>query len=67
MERLARSLRAIEQEDPGDPEARRALLRLVNARRVADGADPLPDEDETRPEEALYRRARSLGMARTDR
>jgi hypothetical protein len=67
MRRLAQSLTAIERDDPGTIEDRKSLLSLINQRRVADGRPPLVDEDEMRPEEGFYRRARSLGMARTDR
>jgi hypothetical protein len=67
MERLAASLRDIQRDDWGDRADRRALLAIVNERRRADGRDELADEDETRPEEGIYRRARALGMARTDR
>lgn len=67
MQRLAAALRNIEREDCGDPDDRLALLAIVNERRRADGRDELRDEDQVRPEEGIYRRARALGMARTDR
>ncbi|MFN0030323.1 MAG: hypothetical protein ACKV2O_24480, partial [Acidimicrobiales bacterium] len=48
----------------GSAEQRSGFLRLINEDRVAHGFEPLDDRP---PEEGLYERARSLGMARIDR
>jgi hypothetical protein len=64
MQRLAADLASGETDDQGTPEQRRDLLEMINADRVRHGAEPLSDRA---PEEGLYERARSLGMARIDR
>jgi hypothetical protein len=64
MQRLGRDLAAGETDERGSPEQRRALLEVINADRIAHGLEPLDDRP---PEEGLYARARSLGMARIDR
>lgn len=64
MKRIARDLAAGENSDRGTPRQRRKLLELINADRTAHGLEPLVDRA---PEEGLYDRARSLGMARVDR
>ena len=64
MRRLAVALAASETGDRGTPEQRRDLLELINADRALIGAPAL---DDRAPEEGLYDRAKSLGMARIDR
>ena len=64
MRRLAHDLRAGETDDRGTPEERRRILEFVNDDRIRHGSEPLVYRA---PEEGLYERARSLGMARTDR
>jgi hypothetical protein len=64
MQRLAADLASGEIDDRGTPDQRRDLLAIINADRVRHGAEPLSDRA---PEEGLYERARSLGMARIDR
>jgi len=64
MQRISRDLASGEREDRGTPEQRRKLLELINADRIAHGLNPL---DDRAPEEGIYDRARSLGMARIDR
>lgn len=64
MRRLAWDLAAGETDDPGTPEQRQSILEHINADRVRHGVEPLVDRA---PEEGLYERARSLGMARIDR
>jgi hypothetical protein len=67
MQRQAAALAAIDHQDPGTVEHRRALLDGINAMRAADGSQPFADEDEEAPELVFHRRARALGMARLDR
>jgi hypothetical protein len=64
MRRIARDLAESETDDQGTPEQRAELLALINERRHEVGLAPL---DDRAPEEGLYDRARSLGMARIDR
>jgi len=64
MQRLARDLAESESDDRGTPEQRRYILETINADRTSQGREPLVDRA---PEEGLYERARSLGMARVDR
>jgi hypothetical protein len=64
MHRLARDLADGETDERGTPVQRRLILEHINADRVRHGAQPLVDRA---PEEGLYDRARSLGMARIDR
>lgn len=64
MRRIARDLAESETDDRGTPEQRADLLALINERRHEVGLAPLVDRA---PEEGLYDRARSLGMARIDR
>lgn len=64
MRRLARDLAESETDDRGTAEQRRLILDLINADRMRQGAEPLV---ERAPEEGLYERAKSLGMARVDR
>jgi len=64
MRRLALDLVDGESDDRGTPEQRRRILETINADRRRQGLEPLT---ERAPEEGLYERARSLGMARVDR
>lgn len=64
MRRLADDLADSETDDRGTPRQRRLLLEHINADRTRLGAAPLVDRA---PEEGLYERAKSLGMARIDR
>lgn len=64
MDRLGRDLAAGESNERGTPEQRRALLDHINADREQHQIPRLTDRA---PEEGLYERARSLGMARVDR
>jgi hypothetical protein len=64
MRTLAITLAESETDDRGTPEQRRALLELINLDRAGVGATAL---DDRAPEEGLYDRAKSLGMARIDR
>ena len=64
MQRIGRDLAAGERDDRGTPQQRRKLLEVINADRAAHGFEPF---DDRAPEEGLYDRARSLGMARIDR
>lgn len=64
MQRIGRDLAAGETDERGTPEQRRSLLDRINADRADHGITPLDDRP---PEEGLYERARSLGMARIDR
>jgi hypothetical protein len=64
MRRLAATLADGETDDRGTPEQRRQLLVMINEDRARIGAPAL---DDRAPEEGLYDRARSLGMARIDR
>ena len=64
MQRIGHDLAAGERDDRGAPPQRRKLLEVINADRAAHGFEPLADRA---PEEGLYERARSLGMARIDR
>lgn len=63
MQRISRDLATGECDDRGTPEQRRKLLEVINADRTAHGFEPL---DDRAPEEGIYDRARSLGMARID-
>jgi hypothetical protein len=64
MARVARDLADGETDERGTPEQRRAILEEINADRIHHGIEPL---DDRAPEEGLYDRAKSLGMARIDR
>jgi hypothetical protein len=64
MARLARDLADSETDDRGTAEERRVILEEINADRARRGVEPLVDRA---PEEGLYDRAKSLGMARIDR
>ncbi len=64
MARLARDLADSETDDRGTPQQRRAILDAINVDRARHGVEPLVDRA---PEEGLYDRAKSLGMARIDR
>ena len=64
MRRLASDLADGESDDRGTPDQRRLILACINADRHEQG---LPKLDDRAPEEGLYERARSLGMARIDR
>ncbi len=64
MARLARDLADSETYDRGTPQQRRAILDEINVDRGRHGVEPLVDRA---PEEGLYDRAKSLGMARIDR
>jgi hypothetical protein len=64
MRRLATDLAEGESDDRGTPAQRREILAHINADRLRHGADALVDRA---PEEGLYDRAKSLGMARIDR
>ncbi len=64
MQRIARDLEVGETDDRGTSAQRADLLALINEGRVRSGAAPL---DDRAPEEGLYERAKSLGMARIDR
>ncbi len=64
MGRLAADLSPGETHDRGTSDERRDRLDAINADRVLHGFEPLTDQA---PEEGLYERARSLGMARIDR
>ena len=63
MQRISSDLATGERDDRGTPEQRRKLLEVINADRTAHGLEPL---DDRAPEEGIYDRARSLGMARID-
>lgn len=64
MRQLALDLATGESDERGTPEQRRQILETINADRRRQGLEPLSDRA---PEEGLYERARSLGMARIDR
>jgi len=64
MQRLSIDLTDGETDDRGTPEQRRRILDSINADRRRQGLEPLTDRA---PEEGLYERARTLGMARVDR
>lgn len=64
MRRISIDLASGETSDRGTPLQRAQILALINTDRVAHGSQPL---DDRAPEETLYDRARSLGMARVDR
>lgn len=64
MHRLGEALAESESNDRGTPQQRQNVLAMINAGRVRDGLEPMTDRA---PEEGLYERARSLGMARIDR
>jgi len=64
MQRIGRDLAAGETQDRGTAAQRSAILDRVNADRARHG---LPVLSDGAPEEGLYERARSLGMARIDR
>lgn len=63
MASLARDLQRIETDEPPSAGARDLAVVWANHWRARHGMPPLGDpHDETPPEEAFYRRARSLGM-----
>ncbi len=64
MRSIGRDLAAGETYDRGTTAQRRAILERINADRAEHGLPALTD---SAPEEGLYERARSLGMARIDR
>jgi len=64
MQRLSTDLADGETDDRGTPEQRRRILDSINTDRRRRGLEPLTDRA---PEEGLYERARTLGMARVDR
>jgi hypothetical protein len=64
MQRIGRDLADGQTDERGTREQRQDLLSMINADRAAHGLAPLDDRP---PEEGLYARARSLGMARIDR
>jgi hypothetical protein len=64
MQRIARDLQAGETDERGTSAQRAELLALINEGRRRAGIAPL---DDRAPEEGLYDRAKSLGMARIDR
>jgi hypothetical protein len=64
MQRISLDLAAGERDDRGTPEQRQQWLGVINADRVGHGFEPF---DDRAPEEGLYDRARTLGMARIDR
>jgi hypothetical protein len=64
MRQIARDLADSETDDRGTPEQRADLLALINEGRREVGLAALVDRA---PEEGLYDRAKSLGMARIDR
>jgi citrate lyase beta subunit len=64
MQRFARDLANSETNDRGTPQQRQRILESINADRQGQGLEPLTDRA---PEEGLYERARTLGMARVDR
>ena len=64
MSRIGRDLGLGETDDRGTPQQRRQILDEINRSRVDSGLASL---DDRAPEEGLYDRARSLGMARIDR
>ena len=64
MRRIGRDLAAGETHDRGTAAQRHAILDRINADRARHGRRALSDRA---PEEGLYERARSLGMARIDR
>ena len=64
MQRIGHDLAAGQTDERGTKAQRQALLAAINADRAAHGLAPLDDRP---PEEGLYVRARSLGMARIDR
>jgi len=64
MLRLGRDLATGESSDRGTAEQRSAILDFINADRERHDIEALRDRA---PEEGLYERARSLGMARIDR
>jgi hypothetical protein len=64
MQRLARDLAESETDHRGTPEQRNEILADINERRRRADRQVL---DDRAPEEGLYDRAKSLGMARIDR
>ena len=64
MSRIGRDLSLGETDERGTPQQRRQILDEINRARVGTGLASL---DDRAPEEGLYDRARSLGMARIDR
>lgn len=64
MRRIGRDLAGGETHDRGTAAQRNAILDRINADRAQHGLPALSDRA---PEEGLYERARSLGMARIDR
>jgi hypothetical protein len=65
--RQAEDLAKIDDGEPGTVERRREILDGINAMRAEDGRSLFTDEDEDPPELEFFRRAKALGMARTDR
>ena len=64
MRRIGRDMASGETDDRGTAAQRDAILDHINADRARHGLPALTDRA---PEEGLYERARSLGMARIDR
>lgn len=64
MRRIAGDMEAGESDDHGTAAQRADILAVINEGRSHDGRAPLVDRA---PEEGLYDRAKSLGMARIDR
>jgi hypothetical protein len=64
MRRIGRDLATGETHDRGTAAQRSAILAGINADRAHHGLPALSDRA---PEEGLYERAQSLGMARIDR
>jgi hypothetical protein len=64
MRRLGADLDESVVDDHGTTEERAERLEWINDGRRRIGLEPL---DDRAPEEGFYDRARSLGMARTDR
>lgn|GEM_PF-1201540 len=64
MRRIGRDLATAETHNRGTAAQRDAILERINVDRAKHGLPGLVDRA---PEEGLYERARSLGMARIDR
>jgi uncharacterized protein YbaR (Trm112 family) len=64
MAAIGRSLAAIERDDAPAPAQSSAARAAADQFRVRHGIPPLVD-DECRPEEEFYRRARALGFRRS--
>ena len=63
LRRVAKSLAAIELNEPADPAVIEAAVAAANRRRIARGEAALVTEGPP-PEEEFYRRARALGLRR---